>query len=369
MYSHCIHPHDEMLTWLLRKGRTRTQAFSEYLASGYTIYRNIGDILAGTGRRITAHTSLLDFASGYGRLTRFLVRDAALQNITVSDIIPEAVRFQTAHFGVNGVVSTEDPRALTIGKRFDVITCISMFSHLPEASFAQWLTTLLDLCAEDGILIFTTHPLDHTPDGGGARFRFVRRSESRLLHPSRYGTSFASYRFVDGILRERGIQRIICYIPKGLNKHQDIYVAGPSAEGTRTVTVQTLPCGCIDAVEISGDEVRVSGWAYDPEAGSPVREARIYRNEKMIGRTQTGLKREDVAKHLGDPRALHTGFSCACRSEFDRTDTVCAAIRGEKTSNLLFYRAHDQQPLRAKLAPAMNALGNLLNRLTGRRRP
>ena len=51
--------------------------------------------------------AFLDFASGYGRFTRFLVQHLPADRIWVSDIQADAVAFQEEQFGVHGFVGDE----------------------------------------------------------------------------------------------------------------------------------------------------------------------------------------------------------------------------------------------------------------------
>jgi hypothetical protein len=46
-----------------------------------------------------------------------------------------------------------------LGGQFDVITVLSLFSHLPHATFGRWLAALYQHLTFGGVLLFTTHGL------------------------------------------------------------------------------------------------------------------------------------------------------------------------------------------------------------------
>ena len=81
----------------------------------------------------------LDFASGHGRLTRFVVQVLDANRVWISDIKPGAVDYQKTQFGVHGFVSTSLPEDILVDQAFDCIFVGSLFSHLTNETFARWL--------------------------------------------------------------------------------------------------------------------------------------------------------------------------------------------------------------------------------------
>ena len=80
---------------------------------------------------------ILDFASGYGRVTRFLAARLPPASLWVGEIDPDAVEFQRVRFGVGGQVSAQRAADLAIDGRFDAVLASSLFSHLPKAAFEK----------------------------------------------------------------------------------------------------------------------------------------------------------------------------------------------------------------------------------------
>lgn len=256
--------------------------------------------------------------------------------------------FQARRFGVTGVLSAYDPRRWKTAGPFDIILSVSLFSHLPRRLFAKWLEKILSICAEDGTFIFSTHPAG---DEKGSDFRYAHRSESRRLRASRYGMSRVAFRFVENALREAGGGReIAAYLPRALNGHQDIYVVRSSGAETGDIAVRRLPVGCVDFAVPRRGGTEIAGWAYDAEFERPVEAVTLYVNGEPMGDARLNIRRDDVARHFGDPHALGTGFSLECPGTINPGDIVCADIRGRAASGLLFYRSYAGEEARPALA-------------------
>jgi SAM-dependent methyltransferase len=99
--------------------------------------------------------SLLDFACGYGRALRFFRAAFPEAKLVASDISTEAVDFCTQEFGALPVYSHEDPHAIDLPGPFDVIWVGSLFSHVPESRWIEFLDLLTSVLSEDGLLVFT----------------------------------------------------------------------------------------------------------------------------------------------------------------------------------------------------------------------
>ena len=74
--------------------------------------------------------SILDFACGCGRVTRWMVTTCGAGRVSASDIDPHAVDFVHKTFGVSGFTSTANARDLPRAGPCDAILVVSLFSHL-----------------------------------------------------------------------------------------------------------------------------------------------------------------------------------------------------------------------------------------------
>ena len=116
----------------VRRGRGIDWAYVKYVFSGLHMFQVLDAFAVRKFGALRAVPALLDFASGYGRLTRHLVLALDPVRVWVSDIKDKAVAFQRRRFGVHGFPSTAEPDDLAVTERFDLIFVGSLFSHLPE---------------------------------------------------------------------------------------------------------------------------------------------------------------------------------------------------------------------------------------------
>jgi hypothetical protein len=59
--------------------------------------------------------------------------------ITASDLYQRHVDFCVRAFGVEGHISSDDLSAVDFGRRFDLIFCGSLLTHVPELGFVEAL--------------------------------------------------------------------------------------------------------------------------------------------------------------------------------------------------------------------------------------
>ncbi len=246
-----------------------TCAATLYFVQGAQIANAVGDIAGqffGSWRNVGA---FLDFASGYGRATRFMTRDVSSGRMWISDIVPEAVAFQAAHFGVQGRVSTADPADLVIDRTFDYIFVSSLFSHLPATTFGPWLARLLGLLAPGGLLAFSVLDGqllgDPSIDASRNGIVFHADSESTVLPGDQYGTAYVTEAFVRERVRAVNERAEVARIAAGLCGHQDLYLVAPNSSNNRPSVNDLRPRlfakGELDHLErIGAKQVEIAGW-------------------------------------------------------------------------------------------------------------
>jgi SAM-dependent methyltransferase len=275
-----IHADDEMLIHYQEHllGGDRGRALAVYFDSGRRAWETLAAVLrwrfgeAGPGQ-------LLDFASGYGRVTRFAVLDVAPERIWVSDVSPGAVRFQERTFGVHGLVSHPDPERFTCAETFDAILVSSLFTHLPEAGFRAWLKRLFGLLRPGGVLVFSVRdeallpPGEELPPPG---LLFDRTSEIDSLSGERYGTSWVSESFVRRVAGELAPQASIHRVPRGLLRLQDLYIVVPEPScDFSDLPLQAGPDGFVEHCSLVAGRLRLAGWVVDRALRAAPRELRI----------------------------------------------------------------------------------------------
>lgn len=235
-----ISKHDYMYQFLKTFFADADRAYVEYIISGAHMMKVLKDIVVSTGRRFSNIHAFLDFASGYGRLTRYVVELIDPTQIWISDIKQGAVDFQAQQFGVHGILSVEDPAACSILQQFDIIFVGSLFSHLPDETFGKWLKYLYSLLSGDGLLIFTVHDksLDKNVLLAKEDIVFLPVSEEinliskdGKLPGDQYGTTYVNEIYVDKQIknlqpRPSKYKRLI----KTMWSWQDVYILSKNAE-------------------------------------------------------------------------------------------------------------------------------------------
>ena len=312
---------DEMLAFLVRSHRgDRDSALFQYFRSGESIARSLEQVLRWRFGDLGRIRGLLDFASGYGRVTRFLVRAVPAARLWVADVYADGVRFQAERFGVHALVSAIRPEDFVCAERFDAILVTSLFTHLPEERFVAWLRVLLGLLNPGGLLAFSTHSPEVLPAGvemPASGFLFVSTSESGSLDTSDYGSTWVAGDFVRSALeRATGAaapDASLHRIERALCNFQDLYLALPEpGVGFSSLAFQGEPQLFVERAELDSEgRLELAGWAA-VRHGS-VREVEVWLNEERLGSAPVDGERDDVAGFFGGPRHVRPGWKCSCR--------------------------------------------------------
>jgi len=130
----------------------------EFARSGSKIFRCLTEVLQLYGCSWNNFSRILDFACGCGRVSRLLQKYADQCEIVGSDINQDHISWLNDHLGFgkfykNGSVP---PSPFDSG-HFDLVFCISLFSHLNESAHLLWLEELRRITQRDKILVLTTH--------------------------------------------------------------------------------------------------------------------------------------------------------------------------------------------------------------------
>lgn len=242
--------------------------FIEATMRHYDAVHQIADQMFGGFEGVS---SLLDFASGYGRLTRALVQRMPIERLWISDIYADAVAWQAETFDVNTFVSVANPTELDHAQKHDIVFVGSLFSHLPADLFRAWLARLYAMLTPTGILAFSTHDPSLLPDGelmDESGIRFFRWSESGSLDPDIYGMAYVTDAFVaDAVARVDSGARCR-HFPKGLYENQVLYVVARPEVDLSVLAVASPPLGGFETATLLADgSVDFAGWAIERTPG------------------------------------------------------------------------------------------------------
>jgi SAM-dependent methyltransferase len=100
--------------------------------------------------------SLLDFGCGCGRLLRFFPFFSGRLDLVGVDVEPRHIQWDSRHLTFASFSLNDRLPPLPFpANRFDTIVCLSVFSHLPEATHRAWMGEFARLLAPRGRIIVT----------------------------------------------------------------------------------------------------------------------------------------------------------------------------------------------------------------------
>jgi SAM-dependent methyltransferase len=104
---------------------------------------------------------IMDFGAGWGRITRFFLRDTTPENLWAVDPNPQSLLWMRKTGLPARIVESQPlpPIPVAAQDRFDLIYANSVFSHLSEEYFNAWMPHLLSLLRPQGRLVFTSRGL------------------------------------------------------------------------------------------------------------------------------------------------------------------------------------------------------------------
>lgn len=230
-----VHRNDLMLSSL------EPSAVAHYARVGSITVELLAGALTRHGRDWSDVGAVLDFGSGFGRVTRRLITCVPPDHVTVTDIDRSAVAYCVREFGVRGVVGEPDMQRGALD-RYDLIWAGSVATHLPEQAWLSWLRLMSSVLVEGGLLLFSTHGPDAVANlagydtGAGARRADVEAALTEhgfAFSPYRhygeaasYGVTFHTAERVASDAAATGLQ-VIEHAVRGWDDHQDVYVCTP----------------------------------------------------------------------------------------------------------------------------------------------
>ncbi len=200
-----------------------------YFGGGEWNAHEVESVLDDVGFAFREAGSFLEFACGYGRLTRHFVHMISPSRITVSDVDRRAVDFVKRELGLGGFYSTPTAEGLDHEERYDVIVVVSLFSHLSIQHWGPWLARLSQMLNPDGLLLLTAQNINNADerdfevvtDG----FLYKKLNETRgRLDVDNYGATYVSEAYVERAVSASFGGRLLKFCPHALLLDQDAYV-------------------------------------------------------------------------------------------------------------------------------------------------
>jgi hypothetical protein len=331
-----VHPDDFIFKFIVAHPRFSDprDAVSYYFSDGRNSAHKLREILSndleiGPSTPLT----LLEFASGYGCVTRHLAKILPNVSIVASDIHPEANEFVRRRIGVNSMQSTPVPEEFPNASSYDAVFVLSFFSHMPKKTWARWLKVLSYQLNVNGHLIFTTHGLTSTrklmPDlqFDEEGFHFHEASEQCDLSKEEYGTTATTPSFVMRAIEQLDGCQLRLFKGGFWWGVQDLWVIQKIPSDLVPLRVQTenIPDGAdavghIDTCTLSargginatGLVLHVEGWVLPmPSATSLADEVAVIiesdEGQRYIASTDA-YERPDISKAYSNAALLKAGF-------------------------------------------------------------
>lgn len=131
------------------------------MKQAFAFYNVIKGTCNKQNKPLSSMNAILDFGCGWGRITRFFLRDVDPGVMHGSDCIDEMVELckntnKWAKFSVNNI----NPPTNFESSKFDLIYAYSVFSHLSEKSHRAWIEEFHRILQPGGFLIVTTRERD-----------------------------------------------------------------------------------------------------------------------------------------------------------------------------------------------------------------
>ena len=228
--STAVHPDDEMFRTAKLSIGDDDKALAYHFRSGARVATAVDQFLRERGVD-PAQCSILDFACGYGRITRYFAK--TFGDVICSDLEPEMLRFVQEITGADGFLSNIDLAQVQWPTRqFDVVFSFSLFTHLNPDIWENWFWTLSDRVKPDGFLFISTRGTEFArrrgePIAEGEIVRFAEKNEtSGRLNARIYGQTTLAPSFIDDVLRKQAGRMVRAAYFKGgdFDQFQDMHI-------------------------------------------------------------------------------------------------------------------------------------------------
>lgn len=205
-----------------------------FLDIGKTLTKDIKDLCAFTGRDIFSFENILDFGCGSGRVLRNLHDAPSSCKLHGTDIDHELTdwcknNLPNVKMNTNGY----NPPLPYEDNTFDLIYCISVFTHLDEDYQNAWLAELKRIAKPGSTLILTVHGQpcinelapSYQKEVKEKGILFVKNATGKLKLdklPDFYQSTFHTKEYVSRVWSE--YFEIIHHKEQGINNHQDAVI-------------------------------------------------------------------------------------------------------------------------------------------------
>lgn len=113
---------------------------------------------------------VLDFGSGWGRISRVLLSQVAPERLFAADVDREMTALVNSTLpGINAMTVSPAPPTVLADASIDIVVAFSVFSHLSESAHTAWARELARLVRPGGVVAITILGEDFIDDVAGAQ--------------------------------------------------------------------------------------------------------------------------------------------------------------------------------------------------------
>ncbi len=230
------------------KENTNTEAWhsAHYMGVGYDAIRLILSSLITSLRQ--PPKNILDFPCGSGRVTRHLRAFFPAATIGACDLYEGHIDFCVKNFDAIPMLSKENLDELDTGRKWDLIFCGSLLTHLPSGLFVTALKFIARSLSDGGIALISLEGrhaefiqknkwklipddlyevAEATIEAQGYGYVDYQHSmKSLFFKQDSYGVMFARPRWTLQIVEQMYDVRVLGYIERAWDDHQDVLVIG-----------------------------------------------------------------------------------------------------------------------------------------------
>jgi SAM-dependent methyltransferase len=208
-----------------------------YFKVGLSAISCIEEALAGADLK-TVRT-ILDLPCGSGRVLRFLAQRFPEAEITACELEREPVEFCVRTFGARPAYSSLNLDEVSLGKKFNLIWCGSLVTHLNEAGITALLRLFQRHLETGGLMIFTTHGdfvarrlptrdfdyglAEEQIDVIGADYPTTGYGFADYPGAKDYGVSLTAPEWIRAHVQKLGGLREVYFRERGWDDHQDVF--------------------------------------------------------------------------------------------------------------------------------------------------
>ena len=226
-----IHDEDFIFEFLIENPSFKRvdDAINYYFMDGRNSARKLSGLINDICKNDNNHINLLEFASGYGCVTRHFDNELEDVDVTSCDIHEKAVNFIKSNLGMNAILSNSNPELFKTDVKYDVIFALSFFSHMPKSTWTRWLNALISNTKKNGYIIFTTQGQESkkffgNPVLDSEGFWFKSESEQKDLSTSEYGQTIVSPDYVLNVINKSDKMDMVRFYESEWWEHQDLYI-------------------------------------------------------------------------------------------------------------------------------------------------